>query len=252
MTRRRRDDDDDGIDDVQSEDEAPSPSSLNGTGSKDGMKSKSKSDQVDAIQIIELESHNPLVHYQGQVYSCTWNDMVGTNMFFNRPGEEVVADPLSRTKEYDLIGTSRIKLTGHHAKLTEISKGRKRRRSSERSDDENDLQTKQQINFLDRLMDIKQARGETDNVAVVVDNKQVINGRRTKELPDQMRQEITNLNRRILKGDEEARNRLLEINAQFEEADVPQLQPDLSSANHSASATPNIPPLRTESPNDHS
>ena len=247
VTRRRRDGDDEN--DIPSDNDAPSPTSMNG--STDRTSLKRRSDQVIGVEIIELDSHNPLIRYQEQVYSCTWTDMVGTNMFFNRPGDEVVAEPLTRTREYDLIGTSRVKLVGHLAKLAEIPKGRKRDRSSYEDEGETGQQTRQQANFLERLMDIKKGRGETDNVAVILGDTPVINGTRTKQLSDEMRLEIAGLNRRILKGDEEARKRLLEINSQLEETDHLQPHPDQDPANDDGIATPNVLPIRSESPNDH-
>ena len=247
VPRRRRDSDDEN--DMPSENDAPSPNSLNG--STDRTKSNPKSDQGLGVEIIELDSHNPLIRYHEQVYSCTWTDMVGTNMFLNRPGDEVVADPLTRTREYDLIGTSRIKLVGHLAKVAEIPKGRKRDRSSYEDEGETDQQTKQQADFLERLMDIKKGRGETDNVAVIFSDKPVINGTRSKQPSDELSLEIAGLNRQVLKGDEEARKRLLEINSQLEEDERLQPQPGLDLANDDDPATPNILPSWPESPNDH-
>ena len=148
------------------------------------------------------------------VPGLTW---VGTNMFFNRPGDEVVADALTRTREYELIGTSRIKLVGHLAKVAEIPKGRKRDRSSYEDEGETNQQIRQQADFLERLMAIKKGRGETDNVPVSFSVKPVINSTRTKQPSDEMALEIADLNRQILKGDEEARKRLLEINSQLED-----------------------------------
>ncbi len=238
VPRRRRDSDDENG--MPSEDNAPSPTGLNG--STDKTRSKPKSDQGLSVEIIELDSHNPLIRYHEQVYSCTWTDMVGTNMFFNRPGDEVVADALTRTREYELIGTSRIKLVGHLAKVAEIPKGRKRDRSSYEDEGETNQQIRQQADFLERLMAIKKGRGETDNVPVSFSVKPVINSTRTKQPSDEMALEIADLNRQILKGDEEARKRLLEINSQLEDERL-QPQPVLDLANDTGLATPNDLPI---------
>lgn len=142
-----------------------------------------KPESTDTVELVEIDSTNPLISYKAQVYSCTWTDMVGTNMFFSQPSEEVVSDPLRSTEEYDLIGTSRIKLAGHRARLVSKPKSRKRRGSHAADSDPIDSdshdsppddakvkeQKQKQALFLERLSSAKRARGETDNVTTVLD-----------------------------------------------------------------------------------
>jgi hypothetical protein len=134
------------------------------------------------VQILDLNSTNPIVSYQGQVFGCTWSDTVGTNMFFTHPGMTENAEPLKTTDTYDLIALSRIKLVAHRARLTE--KGPKQTETTgdfidpRTIDGNNSLPVERnptnraredQAAFLEKLMEIKRRRGPADAVATNVD-----------------------------------------------------------------------------------
>ncbi|KAJ9613920.1 hypothetical protein H2200_002056 [Cladophialophora chaetospira] len=125
------------------------------------------------VQILDLSSVNPIVSYQGQVFGCTWADMVGTNMFFTQPGMSDDAETLRSTADYDLFGTSRIKLVGHRAKMTKKSaeesglngeSADQQPVESQDAEDPRDQAREKQISFLEKLKEIKRQRREADVV----------------------------------------------------------------------------------------
>ena len=79
---------------------------------------------VKSLQMLDLDTANPLVAYNDQVYDCSWTDMVGTNMFFDMPSGTSSARPWLSDKDLTLSGTSRIKLVGHRAKLSKADSQR--------------------------------------------------------------------------------------------------------------------------------
>ena len=192
------------------------------------------------IQILELESYNPVVSYQNEVYSCTWSDVIGTNMFFTEHDEETTADPLHATEDYDLLGISRIKLIGRKAKLTNkpgTSEGY--RNTADNVEEERDprpgkgfgslrssnpvvnRERKKQAKFLENLMDAKRAKGQIDNVRTVYNPSRVPRGELGATLTMQGGQassrEIEELNRRVVRGDAAALRRLQMIYSEQDE-----------------------------------
>ncbi|KIW99182.1 uncharacterized protein Z519_00845 [Cladophialophora bantiana CBS 173.52] len=174
------------------------------------------------VQILDLETVNPIISYQGQVYSCMWSDMVGTNMFFTHPGSLDAAEVLQSTDDYDLISMSRIKLVSQAAKMLKKEKptkeagmddqvvndqaGGSNETSEARSAED---QMRKQASFLEKLMEIKRQRGETDAVRTFVDEKTA-----SVDLAlvhESHRDEIQDLNAKVVRGDADALARLQEI-----------------------------------------
>lgn len=186
------------------------------------------------IQFLDLHTGNPIVSFKGEAYSCTWIDMIGTNMFFSQPKETPLYDPEISTNEFDMIGTSQIKLVGNSIKVTPISQnsaapakrttlnepldvpsqpsgkslGTIRRRSAKVNAD-----LRKQANFLEQLMNIKKNRGEKDNVHVVVNSKisKAVADGKLKFKTQRREEEIDRLNRMIVRGDGEALRKLEQI-----------------------------------------
>ena len=174
------------------------------------------------LQIMELDSANPVVSYNNKIYDCNWIDMVGTNMFF--PVAPTTSQPKSDSlgKYPHLVGTSRIKVLGSRAKVTNAV-SRKRKVAPAEDEDWIDEQAlpgftddgqpsthlKKQAKFLEKLMDIKKRRGENDLVAVLPAPL------KAQQLqpppPEDLRAEIDALNRRIVKGDVDALSELQPI-----------------------------------------
>ena len=98
-----------------------------------------------ATSILDLDSMNPIVAYKNQLYSCTWVDMIGTNMFFTPHEEASSLEPLKSTPHCDLIGTSRMKLVGRLAKTSKIQKKQNKKRftttaAAAEADDDDEIQ----------------------------------------------------------------------------------------------------------------
>jgi hypothetical protein len=74
-----------------------------------------------SLQILDLNTENPIISHRGAFYSCTWHDLLGTDMFFtppHQPALEASHAPLRTTNNYNLLGTSRVKLVGRRAKVS--------------------------------------------------------------------------------------------------------------------------------------
>ncbi|KIX03716.1 uncharacterized protein Z518_07269 [Rhinocladiella mackenziei CBS 650.93] len=185
------------------------------------------------VQILDLNTTNPMISYMDQVYSCTWTDMVGTNMFFTHPGLLDTIEILQSTDDYDLIGMSRIKLVGDRVQVSKKKGSKKADVDAPAEHDEppegrslgnlngtnpaTNMQIKKQAAFLEKLMDIKQQRGGSDIVRVYVDENTAPGG--TPRIQDAMHDEIAELNRKVLKGDARALARLQGIYSQLEDSD---------------------------------
>ena len=125
-----------------------------------------------SVQILDLDSGNPIISHEGQVFSCTWSDMVGTNLFFTDPAITTDAQPLRSTSNYDLIGTSRIKLVGHRAKMTKKKSSASQIGTTDSVFNEQAAAShvapeehvrESRAAFLEKVMNIKQRHGGTNS-----------------------------------------------------------------------------------------
>jgi len=185
--------------------------------------SKDEDAQGNGIQVLDLHTSNPIVSHKGQVFSCTWTDMIGTTMFFSQPRDTPLYDPEISTDDFDMVGMSRIKLVGREAKVTPIPQNVKENASTERpgqslgtikrSNARLNADLRKQANFLEQLMNIKKNRGEEDNVHVVMNNKiaRSIAEDKLKFNTQRRGAEIEELNRKVVRGDAEALQKLEQI-----------------------------------------
>jgi TFIIIC subunit triple barrel domain len=211
--------------------------------------------QANDIQILDLHGQNPVVSYQNQIYHCTWSDMIGTAMFFSKAEGQAEEDALMYTDDFQLIHTSRIKLIGQKANLSG-KPGRKRPRQAADSLDEIDPEAedvednpiingkslgeirtsnakinadiKRQAAFLEKLMEIKRTKGESDNVRTVFSprkgstsiiqprNSSSNMSRHQEQFPSTAK-EIEELNKRVVRGDADALTRLQDIYSSMED-----------------------------------
>ncbi len=176
-------------------------------------------------------------------------------MFFSKAEAGPEDEALMSTDNFRLVNTSRIKLIGQKAKLA-TKPGRKRPRqaeeeirhdsSAEEADGDTSLMDgkslgkirtgnpkvnaaiKRQAAFLEKLMDVKRAKGESDNVRTVFSQKKgsskIIQTRemeagRSRQRQDfpSVAQEIKELNRRVVRGDATALVRLQDIYSSMED-----------------------------------
>lgn len=130
----------------------------------------------DRIQIMDLHSENPVVSYRNQIFTCSWYDLLGTDLVFAFPDECHDIPRLREDDGFDLISASRVKLMGQKANLISASKEKASRRPAQpqqQSSADVMLPTTNQGRFLQRLMDAKERKGETDTVRTVFPQKSV-------------------------------------------------------------------------------
>ena len=180
---------------------------------------------VKSLQMLDLNTANPIVAYNDHVYDCSWTDMVGTNMFFDMPHGTSSTRPWLSDKDLTLTGTSRIKLVGHRARLSKADS--QKRKHSDMGEDpsingrglpgfksgnaQNNIDTKKQADFLERLMDAKKRRDEKDLVTVVPAS--IKSRHPNAATSDVSRDKIDALNRRILRDDIDALSELQAISS---------------------------------------
>jgi hypothetical protein len=189
--------------------------------------------------------------------------MIGTAMFFSKSEAGTEEEVLMSTNDFRLVNTSRIKLIGQKAKLAG-KPGRKRPRQAEddsvdailsdgvdddgiammsgkslgeirTSNSKVNADIKRQAAFLEKLMDVKRAKGETDNVRTVFSQRKgstkiiqprnaETGGPRRRQVFPSIAKEIEELNRRVVRGDATALMRLQDIYSSMED-DIPSLRP---------------------------
>ena len=221
--------------------EQDEPPNADGTGSPGSVQQTPGTDDVrpqddtetttrSNVQVLDLHTTNPIISYQDQAYSCTWVDMIGTNLFFTQTGASEELEPVISTDDCDLLGMSTIKLLGHRTIMKKSSK--KRTRSEGEGDAQlnlpgrslgeltnnnasKNIQIKNQATFLEKLMDIKKTRGHQDIVRTYVDEHTV--AKDAPKFSEAQSIEIDELNRRVVRGDGEALERLQTIYSQLEE-----------------------------------
>lgn len=178
--------------------------------------------QSKSLQILDFSSGNPIVAYGAEVFSCKWTDMIGTTMFLAQPQEIPFYDSELSTADYEMIGTSRIKLVGTRTKVIPIqqsSNGDSSLRSGQslgtirRNHAKVNADLRKQASFLEQLMNIKKDRGEIDNVFVAMndDIAAAITAGRLETTARTQAKKIENLNREAVKGSAEALQQIEQI-----------------------------------------
>ncbi|OCL11525.1 hypothetical protein AOQ84DRAFT_352996 [Glonium stellatum] len=157
-----------------------------------------RSNGMDAIQILDLHTRNPLIHYQGQLLSCHWASTIGSDLLFaNAPQDRVsYPEPLRALPSFDLLGISSTKLI---ATTTQLRPRYSSPSTDEKRDgsgpaqaitvDDDTLEDdtvnipsahdapkaqKNQANFLSRLNAAKARRGEKDRAPAGAFKKSIV------------------------------------------------------------------------------
>jgi hypothetical protein len=132
----------------------------------------------EKVQIMDLHSANPVVSYQSQIFSCSWMDLLGSDLVFSFPDQHADAPVLRKDQNADLISASRVKILGQKANLISASAGvertfvqRNQQQQQLAAEDASTLPPSPQGRFLQRLIDAKRAKGETDTVRTVFPTK---------------------------------------------------------------------------------
>lgn len=192
----------------------------------------------DRVQILDLHTPNPLISYQNHIFSCSWADVIGTELFFTKPEPQTehTGGPayLKQGKDFDLIAANSVKIIGRKAHLISSSGPRDEDISTDpaivaATQQQQGFQLlpahhgkrSRQARFLERLMSAKQSKGETDMVRTVYSVK------RGQHFEDRLRgwakteerlAKIQRLSRDALHGNPDAIRELEEIYAQVEAA----------------------------------
>lgn len=143
--------------------------SLDGDGGQDHNDQEQESQS--RIQIMDLHSPNPIVSYGNQMFSCSWADMIGTELMFTRSSEREPSStpPLWRNEEdgSELLCANRVRIVGQKANLISSSGGQSQSVFGEDLGDASRIAMSNQARFLARLAKAKHSRGETDAVRTV-------------------------------------------------------------------------------------
>jgi hypothetical protein len=166
--------------------EEKSGSSEDGLGSPDGDDFPEDTQTLarEKIQILDLHTDNPLVLRDGHLFSCQWAANIGTELLFteHNPNNEI---PVLRNLpgDVDLLAASSLRLTSKHLHVEKKAHaevgGAKQIRSHQSYDPRIRIpissstgeSRKSQARFLEQVMMVKKARGEEDQVSVVVQQR---------------------------------------------------------------------------------
>lgn len=140
------------------------------------------------IQILDLYSTNPIISYQNQIYSCEWTSTIGTDVLLTTPDPDFAHPVLKEEQGVSVLAATNIKLFGRSAQVAARATDNDKRAASasgastampDNASASNQatpvkiplgLAAKQprinQAKFLERLIAIKAAKGEKDEVTI--------------------------------------------------------------------------------------
>lgn len=155
------------------------------------------------IQILELQSKNPIIAYRGHVFSCTWAENIGTELLF---AEHDSTNPLPTLRtlpnDLDILAACSARLVSNTVIMQPKSKSATEAKESAgkfapqmkgpesfplkkanpqkgrgpvpiiKIDKHASDTRKKQARFLEKVMMAKQSRGEKDEVSVHVEKRQ--------------------------------------------------------------------------------
>ena len=145
----------------------------------------------DRIQILDFHATKPIISYRNQIYSCDWTSTIGTDILITAPEPNDPHPVLRQGPGVTVLAATRLKLSGrpvqldsrqttssetqsHHSKSAPDSSSKpnkipdgKQVTSVKIPDGLAPNRARQnQANFLQRLIAVKAAKGETDEVTV--------------------------------------------------------------------------------------
>lgn len=173
---------------------------------------------TDRLQILALHTLNPIISYQNQIFTCSWADLLGTELLFTSPQELVPSENdsvLARGRDFDLIAANSVKILGRKANL--ISSSGVTVSEPTTTTGGSSAGTTNQARFLDRLSAIKQDRGETDTVRTVFSTRRSQNITNPEDRlrgwarTEEQMLEIQRLQDAVLRGDSQALGALEEM-----------------------------------------
>jgi hypothetical protein len=225
-----KDDEEDQEDQEDEDDESDSPERPDNTTAQE----VDRPAKPTHVQILDLHTSNPIVSYNGQVFSCQWAQNIGTELLFT-PHDKSSSLPILRNLpgNVDLLAASSAGIISEPVKVKPKAPVRKplpaarpRAPASQISLPKNaSVQKRSQASFLEKLIEIKEAKGEEDLVTVHARARatnwrwrKLADGNRNLE-----RTRLQNIIRRRRKDSEEvaqARAKLEELDREAEEIAV--------------------------------
>ncbi|KHJ34567.1 hypothetical protein EV44_g2872 [Erysiphe necator] len=136
-----------------------------------------ENDQIPkSVQILDLETHLPIVAFDGHVYACSWAENIGTELIFT-PTDVDNSNPLPKLRtlrgNVDLLASSTARLVARSLKLTPLEKNRNQVVKPRAKNKvlipvghAASQQRKNQALFLEKLSLAKEKRGEFDSVTI--------------------------------------------------------------------------------------
>ncbi|KAJ6141670.1 hypothetical protein N7470_010060 [Penicillium chermesinum] len=204
---------------------------------------------TERIQVLGLDTCNPVVSYYNQIFSCSWADQIGTELIFSHPeedaglGHDQTCPPLQQGPAFHLIAANSVKLLGRKANIASSTGPalvpEANPPANSISTDSSLASTQEptpnavprrpeppshQAAFIQRLQALKAAKGQTDTVRTVMSSKRA-NPNLIERLNAWARTEaqmanIQSLNERASNGDQEAEDELLQMLRDLDDQNV--------------------------------
>ena len=159
--------------------------SMSKSNSNGDKEAEPASDPSDRIQILDLHSPNPIIAYQNQIYSCEWTSTIGTDVLLTSPGPDYPHPILREEPGVSVVATTSIKLFGRPTQIMP----RESKEPTPAPDQATPVKIpinvtsrkarQNQAKFLERLIAIKAAKGEKDDVTVYAQKVNQGSARRT-------------------------------------------------------------------------
>jgi len=176
-----------------------------------GTQEKHAVKEATNVHILDLHTENPVVSYGGQIFSCQWAQNIGTELLFTAHDPDASL-PVLRTLpgDVDLLAASSVRIISKSVVLEPKLSERSRPAlppSNTRGlvpdlkipvGAQASTRRKDQARFLERMMEIKEAKGEDDLVTVFAQKRQTNSGWRA-QFQQKRQQERARL-QRVLKG----------------------------------------------------
>lgn len=184
----------------------------------------------ERIQIVGLHTCNPIISYYNQIFSCSWADHIGTELIFAHPDTDPDTDhtlttPLLQGPAFELLAANSVKILGRKANITSSSgmglvqdgtpnlnvdflvETPSSHTSTSASVPRRPAGPTPQSQFIQRLQNLKGAKGQTDTVRTVMSARRNLNV--TDRLSAWARTEsqvaeVHRLNKRAAEGDQDA------------------------------------------------
>jgi len=187
------------------------------------------------IQILDLHTPNPIISYRNHIYDCRWTSTIGTDLLITAPNPDSELPKLVEGKGFDILAASSIKIVGQSAQLAPKPDARVSRNAASdelvnQEGNEGGVKIpvgiasskarQNQARFLERLINVKRARGEQDAVTVHSQKRMTNSGWRVRQNRRRAEEqaEVEKLRRLAADGDDGASKALKELEAQANES----------------------------------